>query len=94
MTCSFLFGGDTRAFVSLDVRAQTSTGVNIGHGCDVLPQSGNIDDHCWGGQIINMHSAGEGPRTPNTQALNLLPLPIGLHRRHHEGTRDSRGAGV
>lgn len=34
-----------------------------------------------------MHCAGEGTRTPNTQDLNLLPLPIGLHRRHPEGTR-------
>lgn len=32
-----------------------------------------------------MHCAGEGTRTPNTQDLNLLPLPIGLHRRHLEG---------
>ena len=67
--------------------------MDIGHRRDVLAESGDVNHHSGRGQVINVHSAGEGTRTPNTQDLNLLPLPIGLHRRHHEGTRDSRGAG-
>ena len=66
----------------------------IGHRGDVLTQGSDVNHHCWSGQIINMHSAGEGTRTPNTQDLNLLPLPIGLHRRLLEGTCHSRVRGA
>ena len=60
--------------------------MNIGHGGDVFAQGGNINDNCWGGKVVYVHCAGGGTRTPNTQYLKLLPLPIGLHRRLKKGT--------
>lgn len=77
--------------MSLDMGAKTVTGVNLGHCRNVLRQTFNVNDDRWGGEVIDIHSAGEGTRTPNTQDLNLLPLPIGLHRRHLQGTGGTHG---
>ena len=66
-------------------------GVDACHGGDVLFKPLKINNDRRGGEVIDIHSAGEGTRTPNTQDLNLLPLPIGLHRRHLQGTGRTYG---
>ena len=54
------------------------------HSLDIPAQRIAIDDDGRGGELRNVHCAGGGTRTPNTQDLNLLPLPIGLRRRESQ----------
>ena len=76
------------------MRTQATPRVNGRHGGDVFLQAVVVENDCRRRQLVDIHSAGEGTRTPNTQDLNLLPLPIGLHRRHEQGTGGTRGVGV
>ncbi|MEY4165484.1 MAG: hypothetical protein RL419_1326 [Actinomycetota bacterium] len=58
--------------------------MDLGHCLDVPAQRIAVDDDGRGGELRDVHCAGGGTRTPNTQDLNLLPLPIGLRRRESQ----------
>ena len=81
MSCEVLLASERRALVRLHMGAKARAGMYRSHRRDVPAQCVTVDDDGRGGKLRDVHCAGGGTRTPNTQDLNLLPLPIGLRRR-------------